>query len=237
MSGMQIKKYGSYWFGSAPPLTEKQLRQLAEHFHLPAGNAGSILGGRGFHTSVTIDGIGPVVIKHYKRGGLFRHLVKQTYVKWGKTRCQVEYEQLQNAGKMGVSVSEPVAFAYCGEIFYRGWLITREIKHHKSLADLSKKDEKRMLLAMEMLIDNVATLIRNRLFHVDLHPGNVLADTDNHIYIVDFDKARRFCGSRNTLRDKYIRRWKRAVQKHQLPEMLHALMEQGLNKDFDSNHE
>jgi hypothetical protein len=44
------------------------------------------------------------------------------------------------------------------------------------------------------------------------------------VHVVDFDNARPFDGSERDLRDQYLRRWRRAVIKHNLPETLSELM-------------
>jgi 3-deoxy-D-manno-octulosonic acid kinase len=63
-------------------------------------------------------------------------------------------------------------------------------------------------------------LIEEGIYHVDLHPGNVLVDNNHNVYVIDFDKARCWTGPKNELRDLYLHRWRRAVIKHNLPETL-----------------
>jgi predicted unusual protein kinase regulating ubiquinone biosynthesis (AarF/ABC1/UbiB family) len=64
-------------------------------------------------------------------------------------------------------------------------------------------------------------LAENRILHVDLHPGNILVDTRPQVYIIDFDKAVTTAYHSSKLRQRYIRRWRRAVIKHELPLFLH----------------
>ena len=54
-----------------------------------------MLGGRTSLTPAKLNGIGSVVIKHYRRGGLLRYFIKQRYLKLGKTRAQIEFKLLQ----------------------------------------------------------------------------------------------------------------------------------------------
>ena len=224
------KTYGSYHFGSSLDLTDRQLGQIIRLFNTPTDTVDSVLGGR---TSVTIsylEGIGSVVVKHYTRGGLIRHVVTRRYVKWGKTRSQVEYEILQKAKDLDVNVPEPIAFAYQGRLLYKAWLVTREIDHQQTLAELSCLDEKHARMAMKAVGIQVAALIKNHIHHADFHPGNVLVDRADRVFIIDFDKAYVSPGSKNKLREKYLVRWKRAVTKHRLPEMLIETMSEGLQK-------
>ena len=63
------------------------------------------------------------------------------------------------------------------------------------------------------------------MYHVDLHPGNILVTDNDQIFIIDFHKARMFNGSKQKLMNKYCARWKRAVKKHGLPEILNDIFE------------
>ena len=73
---------------------------------------------------------------------------------------------------------------------------------------------------MKEVIKQVSMLIKNNILHADLHPGNVIVDNQNQVYLLDFDKGGVFPGDKNALKTRYLRRWNRAIQKHGLPEML-----------------
>jgi len=180
-----------------------------------------------------LEGVGSVVVKYYTRGGLLRYVVKRRYLKWGKTRCQIEYELLQKVRNLGVNAPEPIAYASLGGLFYKGWLVTREIRQKQTLAELSCADEEHAHIVMKDLIDHVSTLINNNILHVDLHPGNVLVDSDDRVFLLDFDKARLSRRNKNKLRDHYLSRWRRAVIKHRLPEMLCETLGAGLVKNYE----
>ncbi len=230
MGRMLTKTYGCYLFGSATDLIDQQLEQFIKLFNEPVNPVDSVLGGRASVQINQIPGFGSVVIKHYTRGGLIRRLVKRRYVKWGKTRCQVEYEILNKVRDLGVGAPKPVAYAYQGRLFYKCWLVTREIEQQQTLARLSLMDVERASSVIGRIADHVATLIQNQILHVDLHPGNVLVDSGNRVYLIDFDKARYSYLNKDKLRDKYISRWRRAVIKHRLPEMLWEIMDSKLRK-------
>lgn len=57
--------------------------------------------------------------------------------------------------------------------------------------------------------------------------GNVLVYPEQSVYLIDFDKARHFKGSASDLRKAYICRWRRAVIKHGLPEVLSEYVSAG----------
>ena len=218
---MQANTLGSYRFYSSSNLSNQHLELLRSIFSSPPKPVGGTLEGRISVSTVMLDGIGSVVVKHYRRGGFISCFLKRKYLKSGKTRCQIEYEQLRNADQLGINVPEPLAYAYKGWIFYQGWLITREIKLQESLAKLSCVDAKRTHSAIKKLTDQVILLINNHIYHTDLHPGNVLVDDNNRVFIIDFDKAGYYEGNKNKLQRKYLQRWNRAVIKHRLPGILY----------------
>lgn len=215
------KTYDSYRFGSLRDLKAQHIRKLVSIFASPPQRTGVTLEGRIPPSNVSLEGIGDVVVKHYRRGGFPGLFLKCTYLKVGKTRCQIEYEQLKNADLLGINVPEPVAFVSKGKAFYQGWLITREIKHQQSLAKLGRLDVSRAQAAKRKLIEQINLLIDNHIHHTDLHPGNVLVTDEARVYLIDFDKAYRYSGSRKKLQKKYIERWNRAVTKHRLPDILY----------------
>ena len=220
MSTTHPKTYNSYHFGLPSNISDQQLKQLIRFFNLPQNSVNSALGGRTSITVTRLQGIGSVVIKYYRRGGAIRHLIKKRYLKCGKTRCQIEYELLQKVRSLGINAPEPIAFAYRGRLFYQCWLVTREIQDHQTLAQLSRSNEEQARMALKGVIKQVSMLIKNKILHADLHPGNVIVDNQNQVYLLDFDKGGVFSGDKNALKTRYLSRWNRAIQKHGLPEML-----------------
>lgn len=223
-----IQKYKSYSFGSLFKLNYLQLEILIKIFDKPNVETGAILEGRGSIKKINLEGIGPVVIKYNTRGGLVRLFVERTYTKIGKACNQIEFEQLINASKIGVNVPEPVAFATKGSLFYRGWLVLKEVKNSETLAAVSLKNESRIHKLLNEITRQISILINSGLYHVDLHPGNILITDNDQIFIIDFHKARMFNGSKQKLTNKYGARWKRAVKKHGLPELLNVIFEKML---------
>jgi tRNA A-37 threonylcarbamoyl transferase component Bud32 len=218
----------SYQFGFSLNLTEPQLRTLTDFFPHPAPAGDSLLGGRTAVTPLQLGGIGAVVIKHYRRGGLMRYLSKHRYYRFGKTRAQREFELLEVVADLGLNVPQPIAFAHCGRLLYRAWLVTREIRQPTTLAHLSSQEEKKTGAAMISVIDQISALIQHDILHVDLHPGNVVVDGSGKVYLLDFDKGRIYHGGRQKLKDRYMTRWQRAVDKHNLPKILTEMMQNGL---------
>lgn len=220
-----------YQLGLANDVAPQALSQLLKLVNHPVAGARSLLGGRARVAVGEVQGIGQVVVKHYMRGGLLGKFVGRRYLRNGMTRCEGEFNLLQVARSAGISVPEPVAFISQGALWYRAWLVTKEIKDEQSLAELSLSDEEHARDFMEEVVKQVTLLIERGIWHVDLHPGNILIDSSSKVYLLDFDKARCVSQDRNELRDRYICRWRRAVIKHKLPEILSELMCLGLRRN------
>ena len=223
-----------YHFGFTLNLAAAQLRTLAGFLqsHGPAGVA--LLGGRSAVASLQLDGIGSVVVKHYRRGGLIRHINRSRYLRTGKTRSQREFEQLNIARTLGISVPQPIAYAHRGGLFYSAWLAARAIEQPITLARLSLQDADEARRAAVSAVEQIALLIQNNILHVDLHPGNVVVDNRGRVYLVDFDKAGRYHGRRKKLAARYVGRWQRAVVKHRLPQFLAEIIREGLSSAINS---
>jgi 3-deoxy-D-manno-octulosonic acid kinase len=86
---------------------------------------------------------------------------------------------------------------------------------------------------MQSTVDQILRLIQNKIWHVDLHPGNVIVNPEGRVFLLDFDKAQIYHGGKQQLQGRYFARWKRAVIKHQLPVMLIDLMRVGLKEIYN----
>ncbi len=222
------KKVGACRISSPYPLVPAEVAQLETLMNAGAGRAEGPLSGRCQVIESTLAGIGPVMIKHYARGGILANFVKETYLRIGKTRGRREFDLLSDFRALGGNAPEPVAFASSGTLLYRGWLITRKIPDARTLAEIALADEKAALLLMEKLCRQVDLLIGHNILHVDLHPGNVLVDAVGTVHIIDFDKGRRFAMGAKRLRQRYLERWRRAVTKYGLPAPLTERLASGL---------
>lgn len=190
------------------------------------------LSGRAVIRGSELEGIGKVVAKSYRRGGIFKSLLSAWFMRWNQTRCRLEYKILQTVRSIGVHAPEPLAYIEDGEFWYRAWLVTREIPSKQSLLEVSRTDEQKTITLCQEVGRQIGLLVRHGIYHIDLHPGNVVIGTDDTVYLVDFDKAYEFDGPANVLRDLYLRRWRRAVIKHKLPDLLSEVMSLQLRQDF-----
>ncbi len=226
MTELQI--YGQYRIGSTAGLTAGQMDLLIEAFRAAGEKPGGILTGRTQIQAKELPGAGRVVIKAYHRGGALRRINRRTYLGPGKPRSQAEFERLQQVRRIGVNAPEPLAFAVRGRLLYHAWLITKELPDVRPLSAISLDAPPAAAAAMPALTEQVQRLIRSRIHHVDLHPGNVLLDAQSRVYLIDFDQSRISRSSAQKLARRYCRRWQRAVLKYSLPRELDESFQEGL---------
>lgn len=230
---MYYTPYQSYQFRSVIRLEPQTLDRLIELFNsgknhgtqslASEDSAMAVLAGRRTVRFAELPETGPVAVKSYARGGLIRHIIRDRYLYTGNSRPGIEFKLMSLARKAGINVPKPIAYATRGKLFCRGWLITRQLPANESFAELCLNQPQRALQLFPFICKSVRKLVEKRIFHVDLHPGNILIDKEDIHYIIDFDKACFYSGSRETLAAKYRKRWERAVKKHGLPQDFAAL--------------
>jgi 3-deoxy-D-manno-octulosonic acid kinase len=144
-----------------------------------------------------------------------------------------EYLMLETVRHLGISAPKPLLYVTKGSYLYSTWLVMEEIPDSRTLVEVSRNEGDMVPGVMDQVAQQVRILVKNRVCHVDLHPGNVLVSKDNRVSIVDFDKAYIFAGSSSALCDFYLRRWRRAVIKHGLSPVLSECMSLTLRSYHD----
>lgn len=217
--------YQSIEIGTLEAFSSKRLEALTLAFQEPPKAAANPLSGRIRSHCIFIEDLGSVIVKPYFRGGILRHINRRAYLKAGKPRSVAEFEMLCLVRTIGVNAPEPVAYAFQKKyaVFYHAWLAMMEIPGAIMLGELSRMDPARARLVLPELEKQINLLWNYGVLHVDLHPGNVLVDDENQVYIIDFDKAKTGVANRAGLAEYYVNRWQRAVSKHGLPEFLNPL--------------
>ncbi len=119
-----------------------------------------------------------------------------------------------------MSAGKIIAYIFSGKLFYNAWIVIREIKNAQTLVEISKNHPQQLPEFIEQLRKQVELLVTHKIHHVDLHPGNVLIGADDKLFTIDFDKASTFSGTADELWKKYISRWQRALDKHNLTQEL-----------------
>jgi len=167
----------------------------AEHFdpeywrHQPDFVA--TIGGRGGSSLIEIDGR-KAVLRRYHRGGAVGEMFHDQYLWMGVrlTRPWREWEILVRARKAGLPAPEPIAAcASRNFLSYRAALITGFLDDTEMLTQRLRREKLPAdgWYQLGLLIKRMhAAGIR----HVDLTSDNILMDSQDRFYLVDFDKAR-----------------------------------------------
>lgn len=131
-----------------------------------------------------------LVLKHYHRGGLIARLNDDCYLcgRLEFTRSFKEWRLLSHLQTLGLPAPAPVAASVIKKgLFYRADLVTREIIHVETLADLLLKNEldQKSWQAVGSCIRNFHD---NDVYHADLNARNILVG-DSGVHLIDFDKG------------------------------------------------
>jgi hypothetical protein len=164
-----------YHIESDGEISGRQAQEIVDLLRRQAPPSPPGLEGRSAPIRGHIDGIGAVVVKSYRRGGIIRRVNRRRYLKLGKTRGEREYEMLDLARRAGIGAPEPLAHVRRGRGLYQAWLLTREIAGARSLAEVSRQEPQRLPRLAAAVAVLVRRLIQAGIRHADLHPGNVLA--------------------------------------------------------------
>jgi len=174
---------------------------------------GGASAGRGNTFYFTLDGY-PLVLRHYRRGGLVRHLSERRYVWTGleRTRAVAEFEMLRTLHADGLPVPRPFACAVNREgPLWRGSLVTHRLPG-ETLAERLTRGE---LPAerWEAIGQCIARFHRAGVWHADLNASNIMLDRAGAIFLIDFDRARRRSAVATRWRAGNIRRLQRSLEK------------------------
>ena len=171
-----------------------------------ADAAGS--GGRG---SAWLAGGGDWVLRHYRRGGLVARLLHDQYLWTGLERSRPwrEWRLLDLLYKEGLPVPRPVAARVTrAGAWYRGDLLTRRIRDTVSLAE--------RIAAGNPPWRAVGACIRRfhdaGVWHADLNAHNLLLDSVDRVYLLDFDRGERRHPARGWQRGN-LARLRRSLEK------------------------
>jgi 3-deoxy-D-manno-octulosonic acid kinase len=220
---------GPYLIGGREYLSDEVATRIVQLMRsVPDDAPRGVLAGRGYTGIQNVEGLGRVFVKQYAHGGLLRHVTGGSFLCVGPSRSLQEFLMLERVREIGINAPKPMLFVNKGSFLYRTWLFMEEIAGSRNLAEVSRsgkvEDADVLHEAMTKLGEQVLSLINHKIFHVDLHPGNVLVQEGGRVSIVDFDKAHEFKGGAERLRELYLRRWRRAVIKHKLSPVLTEVM-------------
>ena len=146
--------------------------------------------GRGI-TWFVRDGKHQLVLRHYRRGGLFGRLVKDLYagITPANSRAMRELSLLAAMRKEGLPVPEPIGARFTRHgALYRADLLTGRIASASDLLTVLQlrplgDDQWRQIGAM------IRRFHRTGIDHTDLNIHNILLDDQGKSWLIDFDKC------------------------------------------------
>jgi tRNA A-37 threonylcarbamoyl transferase component Bud32 len=164
-----------------------------------SGKEASYFHGRDRLRFLHLDNGDTALVRAYRHGGVLRRLTGDFFFTWPPRpfRELVLTEEVRRRGVPTVEI-----FAACVERiwgpFYRGWLITRELRGADDLwaalqSDLYVGTAGRSLL--QAVAQSLRKLHRQGVYHGDLNLRNILVRREAEeirSYIIDFDKAKLF---------------------------------------------
>ncbi|UCH39109.1 MAG: 3-deoxy-D-manno-octulosonic acid kinase [Gammaproteobacteria bacterium] len=148
-------------------------------------------GGRGGSCLIDIDGE-HAILRQYHRGGFVGRLLHNQYMWLGKrmSRPWREWKVLQQARRVGLPVPDPIAACICR---FGPWYHAALIIHYFEDTEMLTQRLAREPLSPQGWYE-IGLLIKRMhsegIRHADLTSDNVLIDSEDRFYIVDFDKAR-----------------------------------------------
>lgn len=142
------------------------------------------------------------LIRAYRHGGLFRNLTRKVFFTWPPRpfRELAITEEIRRRGIPTVEVYAACVAALPGP-FYRGWLLTKELKQAQDLWTAFQSGLVRTLgveLVLAAVARTVKALHREGVYHHDLNVRNILVRSESDGvkgYIIDFDQATLNLGS------------------------------------------
>lgn len=190
----------------------------------PGDDRGGLQGGRG-NVRVIGSGIGPLVHRGYRRGGLPRHFIRDRYLWLGaeRTRSFHEFRVIQRLYEQGLPVPMPVAARYQrAGLTYRADLLTCLVAQAQPLATLLLAEGSEREGMLDDVARTIAAFHSRKVWHADLNAHNILVDNQGAVWLIDFDRARENVDSPHRLADN-LARLLRSLRKLLPPQRLAAV--------------
>ncbi|CAH0530980.1 3-deoxy-D-manno-octulosonic acid kinase [Allocatenococcus thiocycli] len=175
--------------------------------------------GRGTTWFVQLDTM-QAALRHYRRGGLFGKLVKDHYwfSGWDKTRSAEEFQLLLTLTEAGVNVPKPIAArAVKTGLTYQADLLSGRIPNAKDLVSILQ-EQALPAETYRKVGQEIAKMHGAGVNHTDLNIHNILIDTHEKVWIIDFDKCCQQAGSewQRTNLDRLLRSFRKEQRKRSI---------------------
>jgi 3-deoxy-D-manno-octulosonic acid kinase len=171
---------------------------------------------------------GPVVLRHYLRGGWAAKVSRRTYLFTTVSRSRPfrEFHILAALHARGLPVPKPVA-ALCEfqGLVSRGAILTARIPAARTLADImatasiDSAEETGLWASVGACIKRFH---KAGAWHADLNARNILLGAASEVFLIDFDRAR-FVAGESVNGKSNLNRLKRSLEKLWPPERLAEL--------------
>jgi 3-deoxy-D-manno-octulosonic acid kinase len=154
------------------------------------------------------------VLRHYRRGGLIGKLLQDQYLYTGlqNTRAWQEFQLLATMRGLGLPAPRPAAACVVnnGRGHYRADLISEKIPDATDLHQLLLKAPLDKL-TWHNVGKTIGKFHQHQVFHHDLNIHNIMLDSRQKVWLIDFDKCRLKAGDK--WKSANIERLKRSMQK------------------------
>ncbi len=144
-----------------------------------------------------------LVLRHYQRGGMVARFLTDQYLWMGlhNTRVWQEWHLLTKLRQLGLPVPVPVTARVIRRgLFYTADIITQRLEHTITLIDSLSRQK-----MGENHWQRLGAILRqfhdNGIYHADLNASNILLNTDNEFFLLDFDRG---------YQRKPLQRWQQA---------------------------
>ncbi len=153
-----------------------------------------------------------LVLRHYWRGGLPARVTADQYLWLGLRRTRVwrELQLLETLQQLGLPAPAPVAGRIHRSGFvYRGDLLTRRIENAESLAE--RLESNPAMTPWQAIGEVIAAFHQAGIGHADLNVRNILLDSRDQIWLIDWDQG--FVGAGDTHQQRSLERLQRSIKK------------------------
>ena len=147
--------------------------------------------GRGEAVFFNIDET-PLVLRHYHRGGLAAKISSDRYLWLGlkQTRAYRELAMLLELSKSNLPVPRPFAARVVQSgCCYRADIITYALVDTETLSQQLQGGAIDHTV-WQKIGETISRLHQQGVYHADLNAHNIMLNSDDEVFIIDFDKAR-----------------------------------------------
>ena len=177
-------------------------------------NSVSGKGGRGAAWFVTGD-FGDALLRHYRRGGWAAKISDARYL-WrdeSGTRSIHELHFMQALREKSLPVPKPIAAMYLKKgLFYRAAILIVRIPNVRSFLECVHQQTESA--PWVTLGKTIAAFHKVGAQHADLNAQNILLDSDQKIWIIDWDKAKFQTGVDSKWHSDVLNRLQRSLLKY-----------------------